>query len=618
MAVMIPDDVQDFCTEGERHFYGFLKTAAKPDSKYLAWYLPDINGREPDFILFCKDTGLIIFEVKDWALHQIQAANPQNFTLTINGHNEERESPLKQARTYCHILMDKIRDDRRLLSKDPQHAKNPKIPIHEGVVFPNINKYEYIQKAFDKVIHSEQIFFWDDLHPESDICRDLSGQCFSTALQKKYAAPFHFNLTPDEMQHLRQLLFPMIRIELPDRTSKAQRQREKDRIRLLDHHQESIARKFDGGHRIITGPSGSGKTLVLVHRAALLQQYNPAVKRILFVCYNITLVNFIKRLLSEKQVPLGENGIEVVHFFELCAKILGESVTWEKEEPAYYDLVIEETLKKVKDYPEKYDAVLVDEGQDFSDDMYSIVVSLLNPATNHLAIALDDNQNIYRRKQTWKDLGIQVRGRVHRLSWVYRNTSAIADFARKFLNEKEEKPEHRPPQMELFQNFLSPAGTAPEIRQFPDLNELIGSVARQISHLHHDENYPLSEIAIIYTQKSPDSLTGVHFPHLMIYALEKYGIYCNWIAEDYRAKRSYDVTTQSVTISTIHSVKGFDYACVFVIGLDWLQGDRWTEEQIKNLTYVAITRARERLYIPHIHDLTLTEYENESWRQHHE
>jgi len=91
----------------------------------------------------------------------------------------------------------------------------------------------------------------------------------------------------------------------------------------------------------------------------------------------------------------------------------------------------------------------------------------------------------------------------------------------------------------------------------------------------------------------------------MTNALEKYGIYCNWIAEDYRAKRSYDVTTQSVTISTIHSVKGFDYACVFVVGLDWLQGDRWTEEQVKNLTYVAITRARERLFVPHLHDLIL-------------
>nr|HPL96611.1 3'-5' exonuclease [Smithellaceae bacterium] len=198
-----------------------------------------------------------------------------------------------------------------------------------------------------------------------------------------------------------------------------------------------------------------------------------------------------------------------------------------------------------------------------------------------------------------------VRGRVHRLSWVYRNTSAIVDFARKFLNEKEEKAEHPPHQMELFQNFLSPAGTEPEIRQYPDVDELINHVAKQINHLHNDDGYPLSEIAIIYTQKSPDSLPGVHFPHLMIEALEKYGIYCNWIAEDYRAKRSYDVTTQSVTISTIHSVKGFDYACVFVVGLDWLQGDRWTEEQVKNLTYVAITRARERLFVPHLHDLIL-------------
>ena len=46
-----------------------------------------------------------------------------------------------------------------------------------------------------------------------------------------------------------------------------------------------------------------------------------------------------------------------------------------------------------------------------------------------------------------------------------------------------------------------------------------------------------------------------------------------------------------------HSVKGFDYACVFVIGLDWLDGTRWTEEQIRNLTYVAIARTRERLYM---------------------
>ena len=140
----------------------------------------------------------------------------------------------------------------------------------------------------------------------------------------------------------------------------------------------------------------------------------------------------------------------------------------------------------------------------------------------------------------------------------------------------------------------------PEIRQFPTLDELIHHVVRQVDHLHNIEGYPLSEIAIIYTQKSPHRLPDIHLPDLIMKALENQGILCNWIAEDYHSKRSYDVTTQSMTICTIHSVKGFDYACVFVIGLDWLDETRWTAEQAKKLTYVAITRARERLFISHI------------------
>ena len=46
--------------------------------------------------------------------------------------------------------------------------------------------------------------------------------------------------------------------------------------------------------------------------------------------------------------------------------------------------------------------------------------------------------------------------------------------------------------------------------------------------------------------------------------------------------------------------KGFDYAAVFVVGLDLLDQDRWTEEQVNRLTYVAIIRARFRLYIPYL------------------
>jgi superfamily I DNA/RNA helicase len=48
-----------------------------------------------------------------------------------------------------------------------------------------------------------------------------------------------------------------------------------------------------------------------------------------------------------------------------------------------------------------------------------------------------------------------------------------------------------------------------------------------------------------------------------------------------------------VTISTLHSVKGLDFACGFLVGFDFLEpGPHWPQEQLASLTCVAITRAR--------------------------
>ena len=64
MATMIPSDIGEFETEGEKTFYKFLEGVAKPDAHYLCWYLPEVNGKEPDFLLYSDEVGLIIFEVK--------------------------------------------------------------------------------------------------------------------------------------------------------------------------------------------------------------------------------------------------------------------------------------------------------------------------------------------------------------------------------------------------------------------------------------------------------------------------------------------------------------------------------------------------------------------------
>ncbi len=601
MATMIPDDIQVFFNDSEKALYRFLQACAKPDHQHIVWYLPDIQAREPDFILFSEEAGLIIFEVKGWLLDQIIAADPQYFTLYINGKEEKRQSPLQQIREYFGRVMDTIKQDGHLVSKDTHSYGQVKVTVNSGIVFPNINKHEYKQKGLDQIIPTERIFFWDDLHPQSPICSDPTGQCFREALDRMLTVRPRFSITGKELNHLKQLIFPMVQIDLPDRDVQKKRTDVSQRLKLLDHHQESIARQYDGGHRIIVGPSGSGKTLILIHRAAILKQYNPAIRNILFVCYNITLVNYIRRLLADKHAPLGEAGVEVLHFFELCAKITGEKIPYEKADSEYYDMIIQDTLEKLPSCTLQYDAILIDEGQDFSDDMLKIVTALLNPKTDHLAIALDDNQNIYQRRSSWKEVGIHARGRVHKVSWVYRNTKEIADFAKAFVEERAGSPDESSRQAELFpETFEAMHGPQPEIKPFHDYAEVAAWVADMIRALTDEEGYPLSEIAVIYTMRSPENDTAMHLPRLLEAALERRGILHNWIAEDYRAKRSYDVTTDSVTISTIHSLKGFDYACVFVLGMDWLApGSRWTEAQIRKLSYVAVTRARERLFIPY-------------------
>jgi len=602
MATMIPENVEYFTTKGEKQFYTFLEAVARPDHQYIVWYLPDLNGHEPDFILFSKKLGLILFEVKDWLLEQICEANPKRFAVVIKSHPESRPNPLYQARNYFLNLMDIIKDDGQLLSAEPEHHGNPKIPMNYGVVFPNINKYAYLEKGFGDVIGPDRIFFGDDLHPESDICRDSSGGCFLESINLKFPAKFNFNITGNEYNHLKRLIFPTVCIHLPERRSCKYDNMDR-RVKVLDNNQEIIARKFDGGHRIIWGPSGCGKTLVLVHKAAFLKRYNPAINSILFVCFNITLVNYIKRLLVARGIGIGEGCVEVYHFFELCSKILGEEVNYENEEDEYYDLVVTETIERLKERDIKYDAVLVDEGQDLSDDMYKVVTAILNKNTNNLTIALDENQNLYRRKLSWKEVGVNARGRVRRLSWIYRNTSEISRFAGKFLGQA--KTDKATGNLELFPGFYDFHGPVPEMKQFANFKDIVSFVADKIKSMHDNKEFPLSEIAVIYCRKSFDDTEAHNIPKLLEGALNSRGILCLWAAENYHLKRSYDIATERVTISTIHSTKGLDYACVFLVGLDTLEGNGWSEEQIRNMTYVAITRARYQLFIPYIAENSL-------------
>jgi len=354
------------------------------------------------------------------------------------------------------------------------------------------------------------------------------------------------------------------------------------------------------------GPSGSGKTLILAHKAAFLKRYNPQIKNILFVCYNITLVNYTKRLLAAKKVPLGENGVTVHHFYELCSEIIGEEVAYEKEGSEFYEMVVQEALSRVQNYKKKFDAILIDEGQDFTADMFRVVTALLNPKTDNLTIALDDNQNIYRDQISWEDAGIRAKGQVQEISCRYRNTREISQFALSFIEKDTENLYNKKiRKKEAFSDYFDFHGPMPEIKQLADFGDITGYVADKITEIVETDGCPYSEIAVLYAMKYPGNDFKHPLPGLIEKALDSRGILNNWVSEDYRSKKTYDITTNSVTISTIHSVKGLDYSTVFLLALDFLEPRDWSEEQLARLTYVAITRARYQLFIPYINQSSL-------------
>ena len=100
MARMIPADVEQFTTEGEGVFYKFLEYVCKPDQDYIVWYSPDILNREPDFVLFRRDLGILIIEVKDWSLDQIE--DLESVRKQIHGSSSVGYFELEDAGKFWH------------------------------------------------------------------------------------------------------------------------------------------------------------------------------------------------------------------------------------------------------------------------------------------------------------------------------------------------------------------------------------------------------------------------------------------------------------------------------------------------------------------------------------
>lgn len=605
MAQMYPADIENHekATQGEKRFHRFLREAAKPQADYIAWHKPiiDNQGKEPDFILFGKRLGLLVLEVKDWTLDQIKGYNPFEFTLAPAGNPVKKTNPDKQAKAYVNALMEKLRSLPDFFFQAPGHEGGLKIPVGRMVVFPRVGQQAYCERALQWLIPVERVLFQEDLAEDGEIRRDPSGKKFFDRVSR--ALPFRFKgLSLKEFEKLMLTMWPESQISLPLRQGHGKTHFQRQ-VRDLDEAQARMALRLRPGHQIIKGPPGSGKTLVLVHRCSHLYK-SQGKKRILFVCYNIALVSYLKKLIQEKGLGAGKTGVHIHHFFHLCSLILGEPLHYENEEGEYYASIVEETLSKLSaggHSMEPFDAVFVDEAQDFSSDMLRALLLLLKDGGD-LVIALDPHQDLYRRKNPWSALGIKAAGRVHSLRKAYRNTAEIHGFTQRFLGREGTQAQ----QLALGLAFH---GEIPLLKPFRSIEHIEQFLVRDIEESMGAGEFKRSEIALIYDDKVYSSEGFAYdnraLPMRLLRRLDEAGIPATWVSQDVRAKEVFDATTDRVSVISIHSSKGLDFELVYLVGLDRIRGPGKTRPDLRVLIYVAMTRARYRLVIPYVEETEL-------------
>jgi hypothetical protein len=143
-----------------------------------------------------------------------------------------------------------------------------------------------------------------------------------------------------------------------------------DQLLVLDRRQEQHARGIGSGHRVVYGVAGSGKTVLLIARAKMLSQQTPDAQ-ILILCFNVSLAAYLRGILAS-------SGNVCVYHFDGWAKanrVVRRSGTG-REPPESHESLgarLKTQLQTGHGDSRRFDAVLVDEAQDFDRTWFECV-----------------------------------------------------------------------------------------------------------------------------------------------------------------------------------------------------------------------------------------------------
>ena len=405
-------------TPGELHLAEFLDSVLPKE--WEIYVQPYLNGDRPDIVILNPSVGLMIFEVKDWkpeCYHfeqSSQGKKVKQYYVTDGRGSHRIPNPLSQVNRYRENIIGLYLP---LIGETIDKNTKNLAAFRVGLYFHNMTT-EHARILVPTKPHSCTVFGYDILEKEH------MDQLVPDWRRKNTLTVFS-----DWSEEIQFWLYPPYH------------SLEQGRIITLTSEQERHVLPSPGQHQRLRGVAGSGKTLVIAQRAARLAEQR---KKVLIITYNITLWHYIRDHVSRAKHQFSWDQIEFSHFHGFCKNYLSENnIMWPSDGSSSGDLVLSETVPKLVQESKisglniknrQYDAILIDEGQDFEKLWYLALCEFLSE-NDELLLVVDEMQNLYKRNLTWIDSmsGTKFRGRWRQLKESYRLPDPVIEKVNKFI-----------------------------------------------------------------------------------------------------------------------------------------------------------------------------------------
>ena len=586
-------------TEGELALAKYLDQYLPPD--WEIFLQPYMNGDRPDIVVLSPKLGIVVYEVKDWTpklYSSFVEENPfaqsssrrdsveiqgkgtrkvRRFKVNTDQGQEDIPSPYGQARRYRDNLVNLyVPNIGQTLSMD-RHIHSA---FRVGLYFHKMSTEEARKLAPSQT--SCFVFGHDLLNDGEKALGRIVPQLRrsdTAILEEEWHLSIRTWLKPP---------YHAIEQGMPIR---------------LSEEQQRTARPSPRQHQRLKGVAGSGKTLVLAQRAANIAAEG---MHVLLVTFNITLWHHIRDQVSRARQGFPWSRFTFKHFHGLCRDYYSENgIPWpnfSKDEAArYFNEIIPETIIRHMDVGKNeksriYDAVLIDEGQDYCLSWYMMLNKMLTE-NNELVFTADEKQNIYNRESRWIDgpmVGFRGPWRILRPSYRLPRKFIVEvnRFAEKFLSKDDSPKLEEPPNPE-------PAFLEPKLI-WEDLS--IGQPWKDTA---------LSYVLWLVTEfkESPSDIVVLVPTHKEGWELaeefESLGLKLNHVFEEeenendqryktHKNKKSFWMGSPRLKLCTIHSFKGWELRNVILITPS---GSSDRIGNIDRLFYTSMTRALENLII---------------------